>query len=818
MRENNKIFTNASGYNTPFIDEQEYSEAEDVSRASEMLSSHESPFENTYLNENSTGVTHPQAETFVQLLSELNNEEFKDSLIAVAGEMEASLLSPFNNEVSAGSYTQMKQRADEYINRLTNELDNFLSKASEFTSVGRTDAEIETFFNEMELAPSAQLTPVQEQFLGGVLNKVKKIAQSGKKLLDKVSPVHIVLNKVKGLLKPLLNKVINSMIGKLPRELQPYASTLSKKLINLELASEDTASRETFAGEDYEMLSFEFDVRLCNAALAKNETEIDQFLLENEIEHEQEVIAYKTNRSCASKLDSARNKFISRLKEGEDVQVAMEEFLPALYPAVKLAISIVGRPKVVNFLAGLLTKFVGKYVPPTVAKPLSTSIVNLGLGALGFEVAEEAEDTLAYEAIANTVEETVRTLSTDSETDFENYSDNEVIARLSEQLLPAFKNAAANNFPGSVIRRTLQKTKEPGVWVLMPRRSVRKAYKKYAKVFNISLTKETAETLKTFGGASLRDFFKDTLGQMLESPANVRVHLYEAIPGTTLNKIALYDRATGLGTADKSAWSQLHPLTAQAAGVLLNEPALGVDVGDAFITSGEKITVGQRFFFIEWKNGVTVRKPRIRRPIALRRNMEAEVPVAARTTDIQGVLNFVKSSVCINFFISEATANDIVARLNNNDWAGAAGAVRNAMQGNLVKALLKNIKSKVKIVHEAVPELYLKNIPEQEDFLGSLKTFGLRKIVGKLVEKILGSSAGKVKSLFKERAKEFSDALAQPDDGVTIRVSWSNVAGMSAIRGVIKALRDGSLSGFKDLSVPELGTPEVSIIAGKNFM
>jgi hypothetical protein len=193
--------------------------------------------------------------------------------------------------------------------------------------------------------------------------------------------------------------------------------------------------------------------------------------------------------------------------------------------------------------------------------------------------------------------------------------------------------------------------------------------------------------------------------------------------------------------------------------------------------------------------------------------------ITARTSDIQTLFNFIKSEVTINFFFSEAGSNELVEKLNRHDWIGAAELLRNALKSKLTKSLLKNIKSKVKIVHEALPELYLRHVPESEEFLGSLKKVAMEKIIEALTQKLLARAFQSVKVFFKSRAKEFTDALAQPDDGVTIRIAWKNVAGMAQIRSAINVLRgEGSLSNIGGINMPSLPTPVLTVHAGKSFM
>ena len=64
------------------------------------------------------------------------------------------------------------------------------------------------------------------------------------------------------------------------------------------------------------------------------------------------------------------------------------------------------------------------------------------------------------------------------------------------------------------------------------------------------------------------------LGVAPGEEVDATVHLYESIPGTHLPDIARYESNTaGLGGAD--GYEQLHPLTRDAAGLLMGEPDLG---------------------------------------------------------------------------------------------------------------------------------------------------------------------------------------------------------------------------------------------------
>lgn len=811
-------------YETPFADEVTQPELA-LHKDTQLIparydSEFESPFSLTYETDGNT-LNQPRAEAFVEMLAELHDAEFSESLHAIANEIEETILSKFDNStLTNDQYSRyVKERTQSYLAPLYNEVDSMIDRVNSFLTENEnvSDPGIDQFMDELHFDHNGELTPAQEQFFGKVLSKVKKVASKVKSVAEKFSPIHIALNKIKGLIRPLLTKVLNSLIGKIPKDLQPIAQTLAKKFLSHETRIEDpelAQDGEMLAGADFDGIQREFDLHISNLVFETNEFEsaelINSYLYENEVEK---------SSSTELSLNDARQQFIQRLKDGEDVAPAMEQFVPAVMGAVKIAISIIGRKRVVDFLAGLLAKLVQKWVPPQTAKPLATSIVDLGLKSMSFEDVERDQEDLAYEAIANTVEEVVRTLSVEPELNSVNgLHDHEAIDRVTEHALPAFNKAAANNFPGHYLKRGVQTSRDPDVWVLMPRRRKDKLYKKYTKVFQATLTPPIASSLKTFGDITLAQFLKDTLGLNSTQAVEVRVHIYEAIPGTWLSKISMYERAPGLGSADKSAWVKIHPLTVAAATALLNEPGLGKDFGNSLMASHDKVAVGQRFYYLEVA-GAPVRRPRIISRTHRHKRGQNGIQITARTSDIQAVLNFVRSEINVNYFFSEADANNIVEKLTKNDVIGVAEGIRKSLRDTLNKVLVSKASSKVKIIHESIPELYLSYVPETEQFAGAIGKIALQKVIEKLTERFVDAGYQAAKSFFKTRAAEFKDALTKPEDGITLRVSWAKVPGMAQIRSVIKLIRgEGSLGDLKNISLPTINAPTVTVTEGKNFL
>jgi hypothetical protein len=732
------------------------------------------------------------------------------------------------------------QQAREYVTPFLMETEAMIDRVSQHFSgnnlADHTQTEIESFFAELEFNHD-NFTPAQEQFFGKIFDKVKSVVKKGVDLakkgiaaVGKILPVNIILDKIKALVKPLLDKVLKFAIGKLPKNLQPHAQNLAKKFLKLEASPVE--STELFSSGEVDGIQTEFDNRVAQLMFTSDEADTNEIVYEYETSDEvvERELAYESGGLTPPSLESARQQFINELKNlppGESPAPAIERFLPAaiiaLQPIIKMAISVIGRQKVINFLAGLLAKLVGKYVPENVAKPLAASIIDVGMSAIGFEVNESSKNDLAYEAIANVVQETVQNMGTLSEATIQDQE------ALTMQLLEAFETAVANNFPPKYVKEQLRPTTQPGVWVMMPRKGPKHMYKKFTKVFNITIDPQSAQAVKTFRDLPLANFLKDKLSLDPTKPIQAKVHLYETIPGTKISKISKFENVPGFNASQPHAWVQLHPLNKQAASLLLKEPAIGKDVESKVTAKRHRTTVGQRFYYLEI-NGAKLRIPAVNRANHKHhKHGKPGAPKPSQSGDIQGVINFIKSEISFNYYFSEEEAKTIVEKLNKNDFLGAAITIKNAVKNVLNGMLIKNVSNKVKIIHEAVPELYLEYLRDSEDSpLASLaKTVGgiavsggkeiLKKIIEQLVEKLSEHAYQAVSNFFKGRAAEFKEAQAQPQDGVTVKITWANVQGMSTIRNVINAIQGKNPVGITEMSLPNIPTPEVKIVADKKF-
>jgi hypothetical protein len=835
--------TGLAQFETPFADVpvarehgQPHVSSEDF--FSNFLQEVESPFARTY-EATSGGTAVSQAgEEYVDFLSELNDAEFAETIYELANEVEDTWRTKVSNEVAMGdNYIPFAtQQARSYFAPVIRESEAMIDRVAEHFSgnnlADHSETEIESFFNNLEFN-HAQYTPAQEQFLGKIFNKVKSVVSKGVSLakkgiaaVGKILPIGPILNKIKGLIKPLLDKVLKFAIGKLPKNLQPHAQTLAKKFLNLETGDATTANEQ--AGDQLEAIQTELDNHIAQLVFSPGESESQDLVMSYESSYEQveRVNSYETGSINAQPLEVARQQFIDELKSlqpGENPAPAIERFLPAailaLQPVIKIAITIIGRQKVINFLAGLLAKLVAKYVPENVAQPLAASIIDVGMSAIGFEVHETGKSDLAYEAIANTIEETIQNMTSLDEAALSNSED------LTMHLLESFETAAANNFPSQYIKEELRPTKQKAVWVRMPRHLPVGLYKKFTHIYDVTIDPQTANNVKTFRDLPLANFLKDKYGLDPSKPIKAKVHLYEAVGKTRLSMIAKLEKLPGLNARQPRAWVQLLPLTTQAASLLLKEGALGKDVAVKNTASRFKTMAGQRFYYLEI-DGAKLRIPPVDR--SKHNHPEGGHPnagIESRSADIQGVINFIKSEIKLNYYFSEEDAKAIVEKLNKSDFLGAGMSIRQSVKDVMNDILVKNISSKVKIVHEALPELYLENYEDPQQHLAMPDVLGkvagkeiITSLIGKLVEKISTQAYEAVVNFFKARAAEFKEAQAQPQDGVTVKITWSNISGMSTIRTVINAIRgDLSIGNLSNLTLPNIPMPNITILADKKF-
>jgi hypothetical protein len=211
--------------------------------------------------------------------------------------------------------------------------------------------------------------------------------------------------------------------------------------------------------------------------------------------------------------------------------------------------------------------------------------------ALGLEAPPSGETSMAGEALASTVEETVRDLL---ELPAEAFEDT---LRMEGEIQQSFAQAAARNLPSQLLRPDLPEREtagEGGIWVLMPRAArPRFRYKKYSRVFLLPISRQTARAIPTTDGGTLETTLLDR--GVASWPAQGEVHLYETVIGSQLGHLARFE------TEDEApfgeALAEFQPLTEETASLLLREPALGKPAAAAFgDRPGRLLRPGKRFY------------------------------------------------------------------------------------------------------------------------------------------------------------------------------------------------------------------------------
>jgi hypothetical protein len=560
-----------------------------------------------------------------EVIGDFEAEAFGDGLQGLVDEIagEASDRSDFEGEAgdealafaASARLTELESAAYGLIDRMGD-------AAGRLDAAAIAPAELEATLDAVDVGKGP--SPAFEQFLSGLKKKLKGLAKKAVSLAKKGVAVagklagNVLLGpllaKVKGLVKPLLEKVLKIALDKIPEQYRPLAKQLAQKLgfappaaplgapttaaagsSPAEGVSEPTATvpapgaapePSEPAAPAVEPLEGELDLQLAELLLAPPGS--DDELMQSGLRHRAAITA----RDPIGDLARARARFvreIGALGEGDDATPAVERFVPAVMFAIRTGIKLIGRPRVVGFLGGLIGKLIGPLVGAKNGSALGRMIADVGLKTLlHAEVDPSEHPGLAGEALASSIEETVRRVAALPEEVLDDKASYEALA------YEAFEAAVAANLPSDVVKADRREADGSAAWVHLPLRAP--VYKKLGRVYDVVISPQVAAAVRTFGGGTLGSFFRDRL-RLAAAPVAARVHVYEATPRTRLSRIARLEAVRGLGTSDRSAWSQIHPLTPDVSGLLLGAPRLGRELGEDADPAAPSI--GQRYYFLE---------------------------------------------------------------------------------------------------------------------------------------------------------------------------------------------------------------------------
>ncbi len=823
-------------FETPFLDKfEDTREANPAFEAENPVQSftYESPFLSEFEYEGGIMVSDPKAGEVANFLAELKDSEFEEAVYEVLNEAHDFVSDKITGESMRDS--QYEQRVESMLREhfaplaqsLETTIERLVNEIEKSDILNKSEVEMESFLAEYENPPdglSPRFEMLHEEFFKKIKSVVKKVASVAKKAAPFLNPAGFVLGKLKGLARPFLEKILKLAVNKLPPPIQPIALKVGKMLLKSEVGeyeAERAIEGEQPTATEVSVIQNELDGYLASLTFGEQES-VPQELFSFE-----SFSGEGPSTMQSYELDIARDKFVNdlrELKDGESAAPAIQNFIPALMavkPIVKLGISIIGRDKVINFIAAQVAKLIGRFVSGPQATVLSRAIVKTGFNIIGFETSQSYnyqqerqpdQECLAYEALAATVEETVERLATLPN---ETFTDQELFEMA---VYDAFEKSASANFPDGMVLPGVRETSQGNeAWMMMPHGKM-KHYKKYTKTFDIEITKNVADQVESFRGHSLTSFLRDRLGITLEKPVKARMHLYEAIKGTWLSKITKYEKNTyGLGSSSMLSWIQLHPLTKNAAGLLLREPNLGKDVSSQYLRTRHLIGIGQRFYYLEIPGSRLRIRPSVTTGTQFRPGRPRRGSYPSNISDLQVILNFVKEFIEINCYLSEAEAIMVSEKIQKGDYLGAAIVFKNSSGKLLKEKISTNFMHYTKIIHESYFNNELEKI-EQEEVKEGFAATALKTVVLKLIELITESAYNAVVKYIKNRFTEFVKAQQDSADGVTIRLVWRNFPGMGTIKVILQALKGKvKLTDIASISIPRFTIPEIEFIPGKKF-
>lgn len=698
---------------------------------------------------------------FSEAFAEFRDESFDEAVANLADETEEVVMGRFSSE-ALGNENQRERLAETHLAPIAFEAEQYLSNLQK----GLAGQDLQSLNSEQlsevldRFDPeTASLSLGGEQFIGGLIRKAKSVVNFVKKAAGTVGKalgglLGPVLEKLKKFVKPLLKRVLSFAIGKLPTPIQPAAKMLADRIFGSEsenFENEGPASPTNLS--DIEALTESFDESLASAVTGAFEGQFESETMESNE-------AYESNEAGREllQLAEARQTLIDKIanaKDNENLEPAFEQFLPAILGALRLGINLVGRPKVVGFLAKYLAQLISRFVGPSMAGPLSNAIVDVGMRLITLE-AEQGEhgaypsQNIAPTALASVVEEATRL-----------FAENEAYVLENQELMQlaaaeAFGEAIATHFPQQFVRSDLQQSPSlGGTFVVRKPRSVRR-YSKYNRLPEIEITPQIANAVPIFGGGRLGASLR---AAGVSFPFRARLHIYQASAGTSLSSIMRNDQKH-MTQAGKFLMSEnIQPLTTQAAALLLREPQIGIDVPGRYLKSPRRVAVGQRFYVLEpmgqsarglTSSGIGAR--------------DAKVRMTPSQTWIS--LNLKKASIKVSFYFSEVEAQEIAATIR---------------QARGPAALLQAVSNALKSMHiTPMRQLYGKfEVQELEQFdATSIRKFMPSSLVSMLRKKLASWMMPAVADWAKNSAEAFVRAAGHPAVGVTLQVQLSNIPGL----------------------------------------
>lgn len=761
-----------------------------------------SPFVSDYVLGSEQRILSPEAEAYASMQAELEDPEFAEALTDLVNETAA--LADARVQGEGGDPVRERIEAErqlrDYLSRVEREsiraLEGLEASVGESNLQQLAESEVEALL-ETYVPESGGLTPAAENFVGKLVKKAKKAVKGAvglAKRVGKLLPHNLILGKLKNLVRPLLERVLRFALDKLPASVRPIAAQLAKRFLGVAVpagtapaaaAQPADAQDGEPAAADASAIESEFDALV--AGYIVEPEAFERYGALEAIGEDEGLIGDRLRPLRYARAQFARS--IVNLAEGEDPRPHVERFVPAVLAALKLGISVIGRPRVVGLLSEWVSSLIASYVGKGQASTLSRALVDTGLRVVGLEAPDSLQE--AGYTLAATVEDTVnRVVRSAPEAAWSNE------ALLEGYVSEAFEKAAAAHFPDALIRGELHETAgAPGAWQMLPAQSSAKHYKKYTRVEEVLVSPQVAAAVRSFGGTPVGAFFRDQLKLPVDQAVRARIHLYEAIPGTTLSLISLHEKVAGLGSKDRAAWSQIHPLTPEAAGLLLKEPGLGKPVLGRFLVDRNLVDVGQRFYFLEILGG----------------GVPTRTGPPARTSQTAVVLDFPRTELRVFLYYSETEAQEIAQHLRRRaHTATVLGALRAGLDVRLSTILSGEPTRQLRVIHEAVA---------QEGLLPAAAVAAVMRVVGPVLARLvlrwlIEALSRQVEKRYDEFAAQFTSAADAALDGVTLALTFKGLPFLTSLRQMITMAKPPSLADVARMLTQGFGDVEFQLRPG----
>jgi hypothetical protein len=225
----------------------------------------------------------------------------------------------------------------------------------------------------------------------------------------------------------------------------------------------------------------------------------------------------------------------------------------------------------------------------------------------------------------------------------------------------------------------------------------------------------------------------------------------------------------------------MHPLTPEAAGLLLKEPGLGRAVDARYLADRTVIETGQRFYYLEVPRGQvrTVRSAQGGHALA-------------RTSDTRVVLDFPRGELRVLLFYSEAEAQSLATQLRARAPSSALlPALKRGLEERLASLLSGSPSRGLRVIHEAVPTQQL-----AAPAVATVMRLAGRPLSGLLLTWLLDVFRQEMERRYDVFAGQLAKAADAEADGVTLTVVFARPSFFERMR---RLLSGGALAAAAGL-------------------